>query len=395
MVSDFGSAVRALGGPLCVGVWLQMAAVAGAQEVAGTRSVVRGQPLSLEQRPLLTLGAAEGNPAQEFFRVRTPFLLPHGQVVVPLNAAAEIRVFTLEGHLVATHGRPGEGPGEFRDLLSAWPKGDTIEAFDRRLGRITRFCPDGTIETVRLDQQRAGVSLASAIPGAFGNGWVLMGITAFGYGRRDEVAVHRFSRSGAFVGVVARTEGIFRYEAPGMAGPAPLSPSASFSVMGDALYVGETLTPAIKVMPADGSPAREIAWQADPSPPRDALRMVLSLALQAADPGEKQRVRERLEAAPLPSRVPVFSAFLVDDLGFLWVRPYEVERDAYALGGPLYSQGAPGGEWWVYSAEGVRLGSIGLPHGLEPYQITTDAVVGIRRDEVGLEYVQVHRLGRR
>ena len=41
------------------------------------------------------------------------------------------------------------------------------------------------------------------------------------------------------------------------------------------------------------------------------------------------------------------------------------------------------------------MGSVELPSELEPHQITSDAVVGIVRDELGVESVRVHSLERR
>ncbi len=395
MVLYLKSSVRSVRLLVCLWAWPPLLAATGVQEVTLTNSVVQGRPLTVEERPLLTLGAAEGDLDEEFFKVKPPTLLPGGQVVVPLAAYGEIRVFTQDGELAATHGRPGEGPGEFRDLESAWTRGDTIEAFDGRLRRVTRFWPDGTIETVPIDLIGAGYRPSSAIRGTFRDGWALMGITDMGYGRRDEVTVSHFSRDGTFVAIIARAEGIFRYEAPGMTGPTPLSPSVSFAIMGDALYVGETLSPAIGVVGGDGSVVNKITWEPGRTSPRDALREVVRLAVQNADPGDRVRVRERLNAAPAPNRVPLFSAFLVDGQGFVWVRPYEVERDAYALGGPLYGEVPAGGVWWIFTPEGERVGSIDLPADLEPSVITADAVVGIRRDELGIEYVQIHRLHRR
>jgi hypothetical protein len=165
--------------------------------------------------------------------------------------------------------------------------------------------------------------------------------------------------------------------------------------MGGELYVGETLTPAIQVVDGSGNVVKEIPWEPDQPSPRDALTEVVRLAVQNADPERRQEVRDRLEPAPVPERVPLHSAFMVDPEGFVWVRPYEVSRDAAALGGPLYGQSPMGGLWWILSLEGETVGSIeGLPD-LEIYQITADAVVGVRKDPLGVESVHVHRLKRR
>lgn len=361
--------------------------------VPGSPDPESGEPITVDIQPFLVLGSMDGDPDQEFYRVRPPFLLPGGRVAIPLGGDSEIRVFSPEGQLVASYGGPGEGPGEFQYLSRAWARGDTIEAFDSRLLRITRFGPDGGVETVELDRAAAGFSLDSAVPGSFGDGWALFGITGFGDDRRDQIAVARFSRAGDYVETVVKTEGILRDEAG--RGPEPLSPSVSFALLNDALFLGETLTPRILSVDTLGGSTREVSWIPDPQSPREALRQVVELALERAGPDQVDRLQERLESMPVPVAVPLFSAFMVDELGFLWLRPYEVERDAAALGGPLYATIPPGGIWWVFSPDGSKTGSVELPPDLKPSQITAEAIVGVREDELGLEYVQLHRLRRR
>ena len=111
---------------------------------------VRGIPVAVEEPPRLSVGVLSGDTNQEFYRVSTPFLLPDGRLVVPLRGSNVIRVFAADGAFIENLGGEGEGPGEFTGLESAWSRGDTIEAADNRLNRITRFLPDGTVEVVRL-----------------------------------------------------------------------------------------------------------------------------------------------------------------------------------------------------------------------------------------------------
>lgn len=59
-----------------------------------------------------------------------------------------------EGRRVASFGRRGEGPGEFRGLLGVVLRGDTVVAFDGGGPRFHYFLPDGTFireERVRVD----------------------------------------------------------------------------------------------------------------------------------------------------------------------------------------------------------------------------------------------------
>ena len=389
--------VRAL--PILFPVWtcIPLATTAEGQEAPLVDSVVVGQPLTVEEVPSLTLGVSAGNPEREFFRVVTPFLLPPNHIVVPLRGYGEIRVFTLDGNLVAAHGRPGEGPGEFRELGGAWARGDTIEAFDGILMRVTRFLPDGRIETIHLNPEGAGYRPNVAVPGGFHDGWLVTGVAGVSDSQRLEIAVARFSRDGTFAGTIARAEGPEMYSARGVHTQTPLSPMMFSATWENALYIGETLTAAVRVLDGKGKVVNEIVWEGDQISPEDALRRVVEIAVQRANPDEKNGLRERLEAAPKPKSVPVFAEFMVDHLGFVWVRPFEITRDATAVW--LYMpQGSfksrAGGVWWIFAPEGKKLGSVEIPPDLEPYQITADAVVGIRRDKLGIEYVRVHRLHR-
>jgi hypothetical protein len=367
--------------------------VAGVQERPSLDTTVVGQPRSVEAVPFLTLGASAGIPEQEFFRVVTPFLFPPDKIVIPVRGHGEIRIFNLSGELVAIQGRPGEGPGEFQDLAGAWARGDTLETFDPRLSRVTRFLPDGTIQTVHLDPGGAGYRLGGAVPGGFHDGWLVTGVSGVSDSQRLVIAIARFARDGSFLETITSTEG--PSVDPANRGVVPLSPLMFSAILDDELYVGETLTPMVRVLGGTGDVLREIGWEPEAVPPGQALREVIALAVQRADPSDRDSVRERLEGMPEPQRVPAYSEFMVDRLGFLWVRPYEVTSDPAGWPGV---QGAfksrAGGMWWIFTPTGSRAGSVELPPDLEPYQISVDAVVGIRRDDLGVEHVQVHRLHR-
>jgi hypothetical protein len=118
-----------------------------------------------------------------------------------------------------------------------------------------------------------------------------------------------------------------------------------------------------------------------------------AVAVAPADRAESQR--KMLESFPLPDRIPAFWDFLVDDLGFIWVRPFEPGRTGLYLGHGIASSAGPGGDWLILSPAGALVGTVSLPADLEPMQITQDAVVGVARDELGVEYVRVYGLERR
>lgn len=385
---------RALAGH-CWGTLLATALISAASacsagnEGESEGSLPSGAPLAVDIAPWLCVGVAAGQAEQELDRVVTPFLL-QGSLVVPLAGPSEIRVFDAAGAHLATLGRQGEGPGEFMALQAAWARGDTIEAFDSRLLRITRFLPDGGTEVVPVEHIP---SAQAAVAGSPSFGWVLKGVADAGMGRRDQVAIHHFGRDGSHLGEVARFEGMARYRIPNFSGPDPLSPKTVTLVHGDRTYIGETLTPSLSVFGPDGSVEGEITWTPPgPISPASAYATVIEAAVTAARAGQAQETRARLEAFPRASSVSVFWSVLVDGAGFVWIRPFDPLQHALVLGG--YDSPGKGGDWMVVGPDGSALGSVQVPPDLEPSTITSSDMVGIRRDAMGVESVCVHSVVR-
>lgn len=351
-----------------------------------------GTPPTIEAEAVLSVGVVAGDTLQEFDRVVTPFVLADGRLVVPLGGSSEIRVFSPEGTFARRLGGSGEGPGEFRYLSAAWPRGDTIEAFDSRLRRVNRYLPDGSLEVVAIPGgEYPDMSVAV---GPLGEGWVLGGVVAGGYGERDTILVHHFDRDGAHLGELGSLEGFFRYASAGGGSPHPLSPRAVFASDGTRIYLGDTEVPSIRSVRTGGAD-NEIAWEPAASISGEAaLEQVIEVALAEGSADQGFFTRERLEAAPVPARVSVYWDFLPDREGFLWVQPYEPLDHAPALGASLSGRSGSGGLWWLFTADGRYAGPVGIPEGLALTQVTSTAVVGIRRDELGVETVHVHRVNR-
>ncbi|MGH7470114.1 MAG: hypothetical protein ACRENP_19385 [Longimicrobiales bacterium] len=351
----------------------------------------RGTPVEIVRTPRLSLGVDAGDPNLEFDQVVTPFLLRDGRVVVPTRGSNSIRVFRASGQLLSSHGRGGAGPGEFRSIIAAWARSDTIEVFDNRLSRITRFLPNGTVEVVTLTTKQRDLSLGA---GPLPDGWIVGGVESATYPGRDQIVLRRFSRSGADLGEVARVQGFARYHSPVITGPEPLSPTPVMDVQNGRGYVADNLTPRIQIINARGQPEREVRWTPERvHPVRATLRMVIDSAVARAKPVQAVRTRQRWEDARVPEQVPVFASFIVDDQGFIWVRPFEPLVHAMALGG--LNRTGPGGVWTILSPDGVKVGSVKVPDDIEPMQITTNALVGIVKDDLGVESVRVHELKRK
>jgi hypothetical protein len=365
-----------------------LASCAPSEDAETPDSFPPGTPLGVQQEPLGCVGVLSGDTLQEFFRVVTPFLLPDRRLVVPLHGLGEIRIFGLDGSFITRLGGSGEGPGEFKSLYAAWPRGDTVEAFDGSLRRITRFLPDGSTDVVPLERVR---SAQAAIPGALSDGWALGGVADGPYGGRDRMALHLFARDGIHLGEIASLEGMERREVGNFAGPHPISPMAFFAVGNDRIYAGESLSPSVRVFDSAGALVGEMNWEPEEGVSPDAAsQTVIAAAVSEADPDRAQNTRERLEAFPIADRVSVFWGLMADEAGFLWIRPFDPFKHSLSLGG---TQGT-GGDWLVLSPAGVPVTSVAVPDDLEPTFVGSDAIVGIRRDEHGVESVCAFELNR-
>ena len=90
--------------------------------------------------------------AEDFSVVRWVFVGPQSEIVVHEPQDVRLRLYDSTGTLVATIGRMGEGPGEFRHLGPVLWAADTLIVLDARLSRTTYWLPDGTL--VRTEPMR-------------------------------------------------------------------------------------------------------------------------------------------------------------------------------------------------------------------------------------------------
>jgi hypothetical protein len=74
-------------------------------------------------------------------------------------------------------------------------------------------------------------------------------------------------------------------------------------------------------------------------------------------------------------------AIVVDEVDHVWVREFGTPEDEQAI-------------WVVFDPNGVALGRVETPPGLEVYQIGADYILGGARDEFDVEGVQRWPLAR-
>lgn len=359
-------------------------------------------PWDVRNEPLLRIGEFEGDPDYLLQDISGIRLLPDGRIAIADQGHGAIRVFDATGRIQATMGRPGQGPGEFTRLDAIWAVApDTIRAFDGPNMQLTTFLADGSlVESRRLsvssdalaeipDLGQSPLTTPDFFLGAFDDGSVAVGWTRAGPRSSDStapdrLAFARFGSDGTLITDLGNGMGMRRFNGS----PIPFSPFPHAVVYQDSLYFTDGVD-QIEVRDSGGSVHRTIPI---PNPSSDATEAWSRLddAIQRQPDAYVGAIVDRLPDVPKTDLVPRASAFLIDDLGFIWTKTFDPVDDAIGVG----DQRRGGGEWMVTDLNGERVARVTVPDGVEPVEIVGDRLLGIERDELGVQRVVIHEIER-
>lgn len=333
--------------------------------------------------PTLTIGDAIGEPGHELYRVFGASRLADGRIVVANQGSSELRYFAADGRYLMSLGREGEGPAEFRELRQIVRHvGDSLIAWDAGLQRWTAVGLDGGF----------GPSVTLRPP--LMNPPLLLGVTS------DDVMWVEYhevrSPTGSqFVdqplrllrinqdGQVVDTVGTFRYgsrrvidaEAHFVGGPL-FEARHGFAIRGDTIYSGHGDAPEIEVRDENWRLLGLIRWtNPDRTIPAEDLAQYRAERVDGvSDPRFRRLMERRWELSSVSDRYPAFQEMLVDDAGNLWVKRY-----------PRLASGV---RWWlVFDPDGEFICQATLPDDFVPSEFGTGYVLGLNRDEMGVERV--------
>jgi hypothetical protein len=301
----------------------------------------------IEPEPFLRLPAANDQNGQGFHGVMGVYRFPEGNVVVA-DASQQLRWFSSAGTVQRRVGVGAEGTDVDRALtwMSGY-RGDSLIAYDAASGHLSVFDSEGVLaRRFRIE--------TDALPG------LTLPHSAFTDG--SLLAVRGPSR------VQQWSDGWWA-----------VLQLLTHTPEGDPLeYLGTALRHpcrnAVERCAAEFSTYSGI-WTAGSSgvytarPDRSDLRWVTadSAAVLSGPDGWERSAAEGL---------PTYSRLVVDSESYLWAQSGDLSQVA------------------VFDSAGELRGTVQVPHQLEIYQVGTDFVIGIGRDDRGVEEVQVHRLDR-
>ena len=359
---------------------------------AGVRvTVTEDAPLvfaELDSVPNLSIGGADVGGPTQFFRIQGIHVDKAQRIWVADGQSDELRIFEADGAHWKTRGGRGEGPGEFMQLrLLGATHGDSVLTGDSGSDRITLFDPAG--EFVRTERLPSSERPAPRPFDVFDDGSVLGQLPRVvsaaslepGQILRDSIELVRVRLAPAVAEPYGAASGPLWLWTGRSQVPIPFTVNASFDVVGAAVHLVSGPDFRIRVLGRDG--LREMYGVG-----REA-RAVTASDIDAYRAFVEEYIPEQMRPEYLagldnearPNLLPGYDRVLASTDGHVWVQIYESD-----LGSTH--------EWDVFDGQGRFVGQVHVESGFYPMVITSDAVVGVWRDSMGVEYVRAYGYAR-
>ncbi len=342
-------------------------------------------PWSIASQPLVEIGAVEGDEAYQLSSVSGVRRLSDGRIVIADEGTADLRIFDPMGRHLVTMGRKGEGPGEFEGLSGLFVgPGDTLLAYDSNVKRVSVFTPDGAFV------RSFTVDFAQGVPvlvGRFADGSFLA-TRAFTFvpSEIDEVVpdsqpVYHFAADGALMDSTGRWLATEWY-VHGTGGQTwavslPFGRRMVVAVAPAGFYVGSSGQYEVEWRDPAGTLRRILRITASPRPVTgDDWERAKAERMRNVPDQVRPRQERMLAELPVPSTRPAFGALQTDPDGNLWVAHSVISADDPQ-------------PWTVFDSTGTMLGLVTTPAGLSVREIGRDYILGVARDELDVQHVQL------
>lgn len=341
-----------------------------------------------QARERVAIGVVAGDPMQEFGRVMGVVKLRDGRIAVADHQALEVRLFSPDGDYQQSVGRQGRGPGEFVGLtrLVRLP-GDTLVTGNSL--KMATFSPDAELVREQLMDWSGAASPPMFVETHYplSNGdFVLYAMTSSS-GQREDGELSRSPVSYLLANVetgVSDTLGSFfgleqmtYSDVEGTHTAIPLFPAATMMMIGtNHVVIGDQAADSVlRYDPA----TRAAVWvrlpvAAEPVPAPLRREAFDTDCDWTSDEAEIERCQASLRRLPEQQRFPVFEDLAVDSLGRVWVKQYprDVAREHAT---------------WLVLQDSRTVATIRLPENVRPMQIGDGYVLGLARDDLGVESV--------
>lgn len=362
--------------------------------------------------PLVDIGGNEQVPEYDIGPVTGAVLLADGRIVVANQGTNEVRFYDSAGTWLASSGRAGDGPGEYRALAGLWRGvADSLLAFDFTKQSLSVLGPEGEfVRLITIGSQfsaatmRSGGFALSQPTGVLGDGSILAirQITAIIQAQdgisRDTRPLVRFGPDGTVLDTVALVPGPETESLPlsmggetvNLPNPVPFGKNTVIGAGSPGVYLARNDRFEIEVREGNGSPRRLIRVQDNPAPitndeaeiHRESLREQMRMQAGAFDQlpaAMKQSFLDRIDKATYPSTYPWVEAIIPGGNGAIWVQ--SVQRP-----------GVDAREYVVFDSTGVLVDRLRMPPGIRVLAVDRSRVLVLWKDENDVEHLRVYQI---
>ncbi len=367
---------------------------AGVQIVSNTGDGVWGPDEAWTVETDLVIGTAEGEPEYQFGQISGIDVGSDGRVYVIDQQASEVRVYSPDGEFVAVMGRAGAGPGELSQ--NAGPlfvgPGDTVQVPDIAQQRVTRYTAAG---------EPAGsyaLPLAEGIPVRWmeaNDQDLVMQAMIMQLPNQPQVEPRNLILRRGPSGEVEDT----LLEMPigktvDFAGDQPsitMFESEPVWALGPEgrLYFGINSEYSINVHSPEGELVRIIRKPGERRPISDSDEAEFRRIVEKlwADRGMPPQAMEMMsQALSFAEFYPAYANMLGGPEGSLWVQGVQTPDELAGQGQAFDMQDLGSARWEVFDDRGRLLGTVRMPPRFTPLMFRGDAVYGVLRDDLDVQY---------
>lgn len=342
---------------------------------------------SMSSVPKVRIGAAAGAADYELSKVFGGLITLDGGVVVGNSGTSEIRRYDRTGRYLATSGRQGSGPGEFRSISWMGPyRGDSIVVYDMRSQRFSVLGPGGEFSRVLSPGTTAGPVRPLGI---FSDGAILLAVEKAYDPRtqsgrtRDAVSLYTLSPDGvvsARIGTYPGSEwllygAVSSYRSTRL----PFGRTGMFAVWSDRIVRASSDSARLEVQDRAGKRLAAIDLAVRE---RRLTRAEIDDGTETAIPDRRDRevIERELRRHP-PEWAPLITELRAGRDGNLWIRTYPARNGALV-------------KWLIVSPAGERIGSAMLPADWRPLDIVRGRLLVREQDAAGIERVSIRSVVR-
>lgn len=346
--------------------------------------------------PVTSIGTLEGDDAYRLHRVFGATRLSDGRVALVNQGTQELRYYDSSGVFIESVGRAGEGPGEFRRAFYIWSqRGDTVFVGDYRPFQFHVFGPQGEFQrTVRPNPDY--INPPDKI-GVFADGRSLLGEQTRPYESLDTFqmshqAIVLLRRDGTVQDTVdvlpnGRWGQVDRSENALLLFPL-FESFAHVEAHGSLAVMGNGSTPEVRVYRLGEhlvldrivrwlAPGRAVTAENVAAAHNELRRGYSTLDVETMKGLIAPRISDK---RPIAKVFPAFGDLKLGRDGRVWVREYSRPDSS-------------GQKWFGFDRDG-RAECVVQSKVDQVYEFGSDYVLSLNRDSLGVERVQLHKLGK-